>query len=44
MLARDLESALRTAPIVDEVAFDRPAADLFVHEFTCGVQLLALRV
>ena len=45
MLARELESAFRAATIVDEVAFDRPAAHLLVvNQPTLGFILLALRV
>ena len=41
MFARNFEGALWTAPIVYQVAFDRPGAHLSVEQFAGCVVLLA---
>jgi len=41
VLAGELQGALGAPAIVDEVALDRPAADLFVHELTRRIELFA---
>ena len=44
MLARDLEGALRTTAIVNQIAFDWPATEPFVHKLACCVILFAYGV